>query len=113
MLISALIPGASYASGTFTIPWTSVNALITNQIVAADSAERLILALAQIIDAKQKAGTLQQYNFGAEVSSKSISTSTWETAVNTFSDVTVISYLLSWNFGSTAFLEDGDNATSV
>ena len=113
MLISALIPGASYAAGAFTIPWASLNSLLTNQVTAADSAERLILALAQVIQAKQDAGTIQQYNFGAEVSSKSISKSTWEASINNFSDVTVVSYLLSFNLGTTAFLEDADSAVSA
>jgi hypothetical protein len=40
--IATLLPGCSYASGTFTVPVSALNAALINDMTASDSAEKLI-----------------------------------------------------------------------
>lgn len=92
--IASLVPSCSYAAGTFTIPWTAINAATSVDSVAADSAERLLHDLLTILFEKQNAGTIDQTKCGVEISSVSVTQGTWETSVNSFSDRILQSFLV-------------------
>jgi hypothetical protein len=108
--IASIIPGASYAAGAFTIPWTAISAITTNDTVAVDSFEALVHGLVMCLFEKQNAGTITQVNSGLEVSSVSQSVGVVETSANTFSDRLLFSALLTWDCGATLtpILVDGD-----
>jgi hypothetical protein len=115
MLISAAIPGASYASGVYTIPISALNTILTQDINSMDSFERLVFALLQVIYEKQTAGTFAQPTCGVEISSTSLSSGTWETSTNVFADRLLSNFLVSFDAGSTLtpLLLDGDTITSA
>jgi hypothetical protein len=115
MLTATALPGASYATTTFTIPWTALTTITTNDTVAVDSFERMMFNLLMAVYEKQEAGTFTQTNLGMEISNVSLSRGSWETATNTFSDRTVHSFLVSFDCGSStaALLTDGDTVSSV
>jgi hypothetical protein len=113
MLIGTAIPGASYASSAFTIPWSALSAVTSLDPTAADSTERLLFALCQVLLEKQNSGAFTQPTLGVEVSNHSISQGTWETSVNSFGTRTLQSFLLTFDLGtSTAYLVNGDNVTN-
>ncbi|KAG5181859.1 hypothetical protein JKP88DRAFT_278600 [Tribonema minus] len=60
MLIATAIPGASYSAGVFSIPWTALAAITTNDTTAIDSFERLMFALNECVLEKQNVGTFTQ-----------------------------------------------------
>lgn len=114
MLISTIMPGASYANSTFTIPWSSISDLTTNDVTASDSFERLLHGLIMVVLEKQNNGTLTQVNCAAEVSSVSQSQGVVETATNTFSDRLLWSALVTFDCGGTLtpLYLDGDTVQS-
>ena len=57
MLIASLVPGASYTSGTFTIPLSALARNSGLTITATDSVEKLLYALLQIMSVKTIART--------------------------------------------------------
>ena len=110
--IATVIPGASYASGTFSIPWTALNAILSNDVTAVDNFEKLLYALLQCVNEKQILGSVTQPTLACEVANKAVQTGQWEYPANTFSDVTLVNFLAAFNF-STSLLENGTNiATS-
>lgn len=118
MLISAFVPGCSYAttgsvsisSPTYIIPVSGINALLGSaSIGTGDSAERLLYGLIQALYVKQQAASINQTNLGVEVSNKSLSRNIWESSVNVFSDVTLANFLVSCNMGATSVAEDPSN----
>jgi hypothetical protein len=109
MLISVAIPGASYSAGVFSIPWTALNTILTNDGSAVDSFERLIEALVTTIIEKTTSGAFTQPLLGVEVSSTSLGTGVWETPANTFSQHTLLSTVLTFDMGtSTGYLQSPD-----
>lgn len=115
MLIATALPGASFAAGAFTIPVTALNSGMTNPINSVDSFERLVHSLLTVLYQKGLAGTLTQVNCGAEVSSASLSTGTWETSTNVFADRLLQNFLVTFDAGATLtpILVDGDTVTSA
>ena len=111
--IASVIPGASYASGTFTIPVSALNNLLSSQFTASDSLEKLTYALLEIVHQGQIAGTVTQRNLAFEVSSKSASTSVWEKILNTFSNVHIVSYLTTFSLDVGPSLENANNITPL
>lgn len=111
VLTATLIPGASYASGTFTIPWTALNTILPASITAADNIEKLIYALLQVVYTKQTAATptVSQSTLACEISAKQNSLSTWEFPANTFSQVYLTAFLVSLPFTVNPGVENGSN----
>lgn len=112
--IASMIPGASYAAGTFSIPWSAITAITTSDTAAVDSYERLLHALIMVLFEKQTAGTATQVNCGAEVSSVSESVGVVEVTANTFSDRLLWSALVTFDCGGTLtpLLINGDSVQS-
>jgi hypothetical protein len=99
--IATMIPGATYASSTFTIPWSAIAAITTVDATASDSFEKLVHALLMALFEKQNAGTVTQVTCGAEISSVSQSVGVVEVTANTFSDRLLWSALVTFDCGST------------
>jgi hypothetical protein len=96
MLIGTLIPGATYSSGTFSIPISSLNSILSSDwTVTGDSAERLYFALLECLRIKCLAGTVTQPLLGMEIGQRAVSDGIIETASGTFTNQTVYSYV--WN----------------
>lgn len=111
LTISQFITGASYSSGTFSIPWTSINTALTTapDITAADDASKFVYALLEILKEKNDAATLGQKDCAMEVTQKSVSSGgIWETSSNTFSNRNICSFLVSFPLTSVSS-EDGNN----
>ena len=111
MLIASLVPGASYTSGTFTIPLSALTTSSGLTITASDSVEKLVYALLQTMSVKAIAGTLTQVNAGVEVSSRSSTSSVWETSTNNFAPITLVSFLTSLAFNTGQGAELSSNQT--
>jgi hypothetical protein len=58
---------------------------------------------------KQNAGTLAQTGASVEIAAKSAQQGIWEQSVNTFSTVNLTKFLVSFNMGANALLENGNN----
>jgi hypothetical protein len=101
VLVASMIPGASYTSATFTIPWSALTALTTVDATPIDSFERLLHTLLTIVHEKCTANTITQVSCGVEVASKSLSVGTWEgPTANSFADILVDSFLVCFSAGS-------------
>ena len=114
VLLSTIIPGASYAAGSFSLPWTALNTAAGTTTTATDSFERLLFALIQIVFVKGQAGTFNQTNLGCEVSSLSESVGVWETSSNVFSDRLLSSALCTFDQGAflTTLTPSGDTVSN-
>ena len=117
MLISTLVPGATYATSTFSIPWASLNSAVTaaggSSTTAADSVERLLYNLLLLIQLKQVQGTITAPLLGMEVSAAGITqNSQWETTTNTFTACDIASLLASFRLTGTT-TQAGGNVASV
>ena len=116
MLIANALPGASYAAGVFSIPWTAISSATTNDVASAvDSYEKFLFGLLMAHYERQNSGAITQVNCAIEIANVSISSGSFETATNVFSDVTLHNFLVSASLGtSTApLLTDVDQVQSV
>jgi hypothetical protein len=111
--IATLLPGCSYASGTFTVPVSALNAALINDMTASDSAEKLIYGLLESLQELQTVGTLSQRSAAVEISNKSVQSSVWEKTLNVFSNVTLISYLVSFAFDTGPSLENANGLSVI
>jgi hypothetical protein len=68
--VATLLPGCSYASGTFTVPVSALNAALINDMTASDSAEKLIYGLLESLQELQTVGTLSQRSAAVDISNK-------------------------------------------
>ena len=105
--IATLLPGCSYASGTFTVPVSALD------MTASDSAEKLIYGLLESLQELQTVGTLSQRSAAVEISNKSVQSSVWEKTLNVFSNVTLISYLVSFAFDSGPSFENANGLSVI
>lgn len=112
LAIASFLPGASYASGTFTIPWTAINGVLATDITAADDTAKLLYALMQCLHEKQVAGTITQPTLACEIGNKSVTTGVWETSTNNFTSKYLVNHLLSTSFDSIT-VESGASITSI
>jgi hypothetical protein len=112
--IATIVPGASYASGVYTIPVTALNSAMLRSFTANGSFEQLAYALLEILYEKYQAGALAQYQVAAEVSNKVIQSSIFEKTQNVFSNCTLVSMLTSFCFETTATTaESATNISSI
>ena len=113
VLVNTLLPGCSYSAGVFSIPVTALNAILANDITAADSGERLVYGLLQALYERQTANLLTQPTGAVEISAKSsTSDGVWELTTNNFTTCTTISYLVTFPFSSST-LENGNNISVI
>jgi uncharacterized protein (DUF2384 family) len=98
MKVSTLIPGASYASSSFTIPFSAINAILTTPITAEDSVEKLLFGLLEVVYARQKDGFITQPTLSCEISNRAAQQSVWEESTGVFSNADLLSHLVSFNF---------------
>jgi hypothetical protein len=82
----------------FRFPSDSGRSALINDITASDSAEKLIHGVLESLQELQTVGTLSQHSAAVEISNKSVQSSVWEKPLNVFSNVTLISYLISFAF---------------
>jgi hypothetical protein len=75
---------------------SALNAALINDMTASDSAEKLIYGLLESLQELQTVGALTQTRAAVEISNKSVQSSVWERTTNVFSNVTLISYLVSF-----------------
>lgn len=111
--IATLIPGASYSSGTFSIPVSAMNNILSTDMTASDSAEKLIYGLLECCQEKQLLGSLTQRGAAVEVANKSVTSSVWEKSLNVFSNVTLVNFLVSLSFDTGPSLESGDGLSVI
>lgn len=111
--IATLLPGCSYSSGTFSIPVSALNSVLSTDMTASDSAEKLIYGLLECLQEKQLAGTLSQRGAAVEVANKSVTSSVWEKTLNTFSNITLVNYLVSFAFDTGPSLESADGLSAI
>lgn len=109
MLISEFLPGASYSADAFTVPYSALNAVMTQPMTAGDSAEKLLYGLLEAL----KRSAISQPDAAMEVSSKSSGQSIWETTQGVFSDVKLVSYVVCFPFTPPPPTEDGDDLATV
>ena len=117
MLTATFIPSATYTSGTFSISWTNLNAAIVaaggTSITAADSVERLLYALLQLVQLKQVNGTITDINSGVKISNAGITqSSAWETSNATFTTCDIQSLVAAFRLTNST-LQAGGNVASV
>jgi hypothetical protein len=98
MKVSSLVPGASYSSGTFSIPYSAINAILTTPITSEDSVEKLLFGLLEVVYARQKDGFITQPNLSCEISARQATSSVWEETTGVFSNADILSHLVSFNF---------------
>jgi hypothetical protein len=112
--IATIIPGASYANSTYTIPVTALNSALLKPFVANGSFEQICYSLLEILYEKYQAGSLAQYQVAAEVSNKVVQSSIFEKSQNVFSNCTLVSMLTSFCFETTATTtESATNISSI
>ena len=113
MPIATFLPGATYSSGVYTIPYTALNTALTTSITAADDTAHFLYALLEGLNEKINNGTISQVSLAAEVANKSVQGGgIWETAANTFTSKNLVNYLVSFPFDTVA-LESGANITAL
>jgi uncharacterized protein (DUF2384 family) len=98
MKVSTLIPGASYSSGSFTIPFSAINAILTTPITAEDSVEKLLFGLLEVVYTRQRDGFVTQPTLSLEISNRAAQQSVWEETTGVFSNADLLSHLVSFNF---------------
>lgn len=109
-VIATVFPGATYSSstGAFTIPYTALNASLTNAMTPEDSAEKLVYGMLQTVFEKQLSGEIDQTNLSFETT-RSSSYGSWEVTRSSFSgNLPLVNFLTTFVF-STVPVEDGDN----
>ena len=118
--IATFIPGASYASSTFTLSWTAINTALTalgySTVTATDSSERLLWALLTVMYGKSNplTGTLTAPSCGAEVNTASITTnSVWEVTSGSFPSTDVVSMIAAFRLSSLGAANQGNNIANV
>jgi hypothetical protein len=98
MKIATLIPGASYSSGSFSIPFTAINAILTTPITSEDSVEKLLFGLLEVVFFRQKDGFITQPTLSLEISNRAAQQGLWEETPGIFSNADILSHLVSFNF---------------
>lgn len=118
MVAIASFCGGTYASSTFTLSWTALNAQLTAlglaTVTAQDSAEKLMWCLLMILNGKGLAGTLSEPTCGAQVSrtGQTFST-TWETSNATFSVCDTVGIEAQFRLVAAATGNTGNNIANV
>jgi hypothetical protein len=100
MKISTLIPGSSYGSSSFTIPYSAINGILTTPISAEDSFEKLLFGLLECVYARQKDGYITQPNLSCEISARQAAQSVWEEVNGVWSSADILSHLVTFNLDS-------------
>ena len=118
MLMSTLVPSVTYASGAYSgFNWTNINAALTaaggTSITAADSVERVIYALLQLIQLKQNAGSVTSITSGLLVGAAGITQNVdWETSNANFTRSDVQTIQAAFRLTNST-LQAGGNVASV
>jgi hypothetical protein len=100
MKVSTLIPSTLYSSGTFSISFSAINAILTTPITAEDSFEKLLFGLLECVYQRQKDGFITQPNLSCEISARQAQQSVWEEADGVFSNADILSHLVTFNLDS-------------
>jgi hypothetical protein len=108
MQIATRIPGASYSSGSFVIPFSAMNALLTTTMTSENSVEKLLFGLLEVIYQRQRDGFITQPTLSMEISNRASQETTWEETTGVFSNAQLLSHLVSFNMDSAASF-NGDN----
>ena len=99
--ISQLIPGCTFSSGTYTIPVSALNAYLTTAMSSTvDSGAALIYALLEVLNQQTQSGVLVNSGAAVSIDAKNSTKSVYETTPNTFTSVSLVSYLTSFPFTS-------------
>jgi hypothetical protein len=98
--VSTVLPGASYASGVFSIPWTSLNAILTTPITPIDSFEAMLFAITEALFQRQTDGFITQPTVSCEISARSYSKGVWEESTGVFSSADLLSTLITYDLDS-------------
>jgi hypothetical protein len=73
----------------------------------------MMYGLLQSLHELQTVGTLSQRTAAVEISNKSVQSSVWEKTLNVFSNVTLISYLVSFAFDTGPSLENANGLAVI
>jgi hypothetical protein len=112
--IAQLIPGCSFASGTYSIPVSALNAILTSPMsTSVDSGAALIYGLLEALYQQQQSGVLSNYQAAVSIDNKTSQRSVYETAQNTFSSVSLVSYLTSFPFSTGGSNESVANLSQI
>jgi hypothetical protein len=102
MKVSTILPGSSYSSGVFTIPFSAINAILTSSITPLDSFEALLFGLCEALYQRQKDGFITQPTCSCEISNRAYQTSVWEEQTGVFSSADILSHLVSFDLDASA-----------
>jgi hypothetical protein len=97
MKIATLLPGATYSSSSFTIPFTAINSILTTQITAEDSFEKLLFGLLEVVYQRQKDGFITQPTLSLEISNRAAQQGVWEETSGVFSNADLLSHLVTFD----------------
>jgi hypothetical protein len=95
--VSTILPGSSYASGVFTIPWTSLNAILTTPITPIDSFEAMLFAITEALYQRQTDGFITQPTVSCEISNRQYNKGVWEETAGLFSSADLLSTLITYD----------------
>jgi hypothetical protein len=112
--LSQIIPGCTYASGTWSIPASALNAILSSPIsTSVDNGAAFLYSLLECIYVQQQNGTLQNYQAAVSCDAKNSTKSVYEISQNTFSSVSLVSYLISFPFSTGASNENVANISQI
>lgn len=112
--LSQIIPGATYSSGTWSISASALNAILTSPIsTTVDNGAAFIYAILEVLYQQQQSGQLQNYMAAVSIDAKQSSKSVYETAQNTFTNVSLVSYLTSFPFTTGGSNENVSNIAQI
>ncbi len=112
--IASLIPGASFASGVYSIPVSSLNAILTSPMsTTIDSGASFVYAVLECLFQQQQSGVLQNYMAAVSIDAKNSTKSVYEVSQNTFQSVSLVSYLASFPFSTVSSNESVANLSQI
>lgn len=112
--LAQIIPGCTYSGGVWSIPASALNAILTSPIsTTVDNGAALIYAILECVYQQQQSGTLQNYMVACSVDAKQNSKSVYETSQNTFTNVSLVSYLTSFPFTTGGSNENVSNIAQI
>jgi hypothetical protein len=112
--LAQLIPGCTYSAGAWTIPASALNAYLTTAMsTTVDNGAELIYALLEVLYQQTQSGTLVNSAAAVSIDAKNSTRSVYETVPNTFTNVALVSYLVSFPFATGGSTEQPNNIYQI
>jgi hypothetical protein len=112
--LAQLIPGCTFSSGAWTIPASALNAYLTTPMsTSTDNGAALVYALLEALYQQTQSGILVNSAAAVSIDAKNSTKSVYETTPNTFTSVSLVSYLVSFPFTTGGSTESVGNLTQI